>query len=194
MALAVVNTLTLFAWELGLVSEKAMKKVLWLLRKVFIDDDQGRLNLYSKVTVLTHLGLNFRGQVRDTFPPFPRQLRDTPPRPLNALPALAMRTTHPKLSERCRREPERAGTWERAGARGRERRAAPAGSLSARTPTLPRPTPPPTGGRGRPRLHLRGAAALLCSRAAAASGTAAPFPAPYALRPTPCALRPAKTH
>jgi hypothetical protein len=55
--------------------------------------------------------------------------------------------------------------------------------------TLPR-RPEPAGGRGRPRLHLRGAAALLCCRAAAASGTAVPFPAPYALRPTPYALRP----
>ena len=62
-ALAVVNTITLFARVLGLVSDDAVRDLIQQIRTVCVVENHGALNLYSKITVLTHIGLNFRGQI-----------------------------------------------------------------------------------------------------------------------------------
>ena len=58
LALAAVNTVTLFARAAGLLDAVQLTRALELLRHAFDATNDGGLNLYSKVAVLTHIGFN----------------------------------------------------------------------------------------------------------------------------------------
>jgi len=62
VALAVVNTVTLFARVLRLLSVQDLQPVLSLLRQMYIVEDCGQLDLYGKAAIIAHIGFNCRGQ------------------------------------------------------------------------------------------------------------------------------------
>jgi hypothetical protein len=63
VALACVNTVTLFAPATGALDDAQLSRALALLKHTFGARNPGGLNLYSKVAVLTHIGLNCKGRV-----------------------------------------------------------------------------------------------------------------------------------
>ena len=62
LVLAVVNTLTLFGRVLGLVDQRGLSFSLALLQRGCGAENHGELNMYSKIVVLAHVGLNIKGQ------------------------------------------------------------------------------------------------------------------------------------
>ena len=58
VVLAAVNTITLFMRAAGLLDAAQLTRALENLRHAFDTTNHGKLNLYSKIAVLTHIGLN----------------------------------------------------------------------------------------------------------------------------------------
>lgn len=62
VALAVVNTVTLFMRLMGLLSRHDLQQVLALFQQLYMEEDIGELDLFGKTSVLAHIVLNVRGQ------------------------------------------------------------------------------------------------------------------------------------
>lgn len=62
IALAVVNTFTLFLRSIGMVQAHDLQEVLALFRQLYIVQDSGELGIHGKAAVLSHILLNVRGQ------------------------------------------------------------------------------------------------------------------------------------
>lgn len=62
VALAVVNTVMLFARVLFLMSMQDLEYALAMLRQMYMVEDYGQMDLYSKASIIAHIGLNCQGQ------------------------------------------------------------------------------------------------------------------------------------